>query len=137
MAVLPEATDALEGFVPSYDAVDDPRDAKDPFLGASAAPSFPCTGAAGFLNRPLTDGRLVGGRGARILEADLGTGMSGARFSGLGVLDRRAAIALGGGTPYMDVRLFAGVGIADGVWSDWMLLLFRKGVPSMVGSWWL
>jgi hypothetical protein len=37
----------------------------------------------------------------------------------------------------MDVRLFAGVGIADGVWSDWMLLLFRKGVPSMVGSWWL
>ena len=98
--------------------MDDPRDAKDPFLDASAAPSFPCTGAAGFLNRPLTEGRLVGGRGARVLEVDLAIGISGARFSGLGVFDRRAARALGGGIPYMDVRPFAGVVIADGVWND-------------------
>lgn len=87
------------------------------------------------MNKPLTDGRLVGGRGAKIREVDLGIATSGACLSGLGVRDRATEMVLGGGIPYMDARgCLAGVVFAKGVWNDWMLFLLRKGVPSMVES---
>lgn len=109
--VLPDATEALDGIVPSQDVTDEPRETRDAFLGASP-PSLDCDG---FLNKPLTEGRLVGGRGARVFEVDLGIETSGSRFPGLGVLVRGAAIALGGGIPYMDVRpCFDGVALTDG-----------------------
>src|SRR5262249_32141152 len=83
--------------------------------------------------KPVIDGRLVGGRAARVLEADLGTGISGAPLSGLGERDRGTESALGGGIPYMEVRgCLTGVALAEGVWNDWMLLPLRNGgVPSM------
>jgi hypothetical protein len=99
------------------------------FFGGSAPAFF--AGADSFLNRPFTDGRLVGGRGARVFEADLAFETSGARFPGLGVLARGTAMALGGGIPYIEVRPCLGVVFADGVWNDWMLLRLRRGVPSM------
>jgi hypothetical protein len=117
MAVLPDATEALEVAVPSYEATEDPREASDAFLGVSAV--FPRAWAEGFLRKPLMDGRLAGGRGARLFEADLAIGTSGAGLPGLGVLTRGTASALGGGIPNMDARTgFAGVFFADGVWND-------------------
>jgi len=114
--VLADLTDGLEVFVPSYDATDEPREASDAFLGVSAAAGFFCAGTDGFLNKLFIDGRLVGGRGAAILEADLGIAVSGACLSGLGVRDRATEMVLGGGIPYMDVRgCLAGVVFAEGV----------------------
>ncbi len=126
--VLADATEGLEALVPSYEATDDPRETNDAFLGVSAAAVFFSAGADGFFNKP-TDGRLLKGLGARVLEADLGTGISGTRFSGLGLRDRGTETVLGGGIPYMDVRgCLADVVFAEDVWNDWMLFLLRSGV---------
>lgn len=114
--MLADVTEGLELFVPSYDATDDPREAKDPFLGVSAATDFFWTGTDGFLNKPFVEGRLVKSRGAAILEADLGIAVSEACLSGLGVRDRATGTALGGGIPYIDARgCLAGVVFAEGV----------------------
>ncbi len=54
----------------------------------------------GFLSRPLTEGRFVGGRGARVLGAGLGVADSWVALSGLvGVRAREMLTALGGGMP--------------------------------------
>ena len=127
IAVFADETDGLGACVPSPDVADDPREAVDSFLGASVAVF---AGTCGFLNKPLIDGRFVGRGAANVLAPDLGTGTSGARFPGLGVLERGAEIALGGGIPCIEARTDLGV-IFDGVWNDWILLLLRKGVPSM------
>jgi hypothetical protein len=135
--VLAEATEGLEVLVPSYDATDEPREAKDGFLGVFVAAGFLCAASAGFLDKLFKDGRLIGGRGARILDAGLGTGISGTLFSGLGERDFGTERALGGGIPYMDARGgLAGVVFAEGDWNECMLFRLRSGgVPSIGESW--
>jgi hypothetical protein len=96
--VLPDAADALEAFVPSPDATEDPREASV-FLGGSATIDFPKADVDGFFFKPRVDGLLTSGRGARVLDVDWGTRISGPRLSGLGVLERAMVILLGGGIP--------------------------------------
>ena len=100
-------------------------------MGVSAVAVFFSAGADGFFNKPLTGGRLLGGLGTRVFEAGLGTRISGAYFSGLGLRVRGTEMVLGGGIPYMDVRGCLNDGVfAEGVWNDWMLLLLRSGLSS-------
>jgi hypothetical protein len=103
MPVLADATDTLEGFVPSPDVADEPRDAEDTFLGVCVTVFLFIVGIDGFLNSPLIDGRLVG-RAAKVLAPNLETETSGPFFSGLGVLDRARAGVLGGRIPPTEAR---------------------------------
>ena len=113
-AVLADATDTLEGFVPSPDVADEPRDAEDIFLGVSGEALLPKDGIDGFLKRPLIDGLLVG-LAATVLAPNREAETSGAAFEGLGVRER-ARLAVAGGcmpctddrTPFLSGNLFDG-----------------------------
>lgn len=118
IAVLAEVTDALEGFVPSPDVAEEPRDAEDTFLGVSTVVLLFNVGIDGFLNNPLIDGRLVG-RAAKVLAPNLETEASGPRFSGLGVLDRATVGVLGGRMPWTEARTdFLSVAFPAASWSE-------------------
>lgn len=117
LAVFVDATDALEGFAPSCEVADDLCEAVDAFLGVCAAAVLLSDGTDGFLNKPLTDGFLVG-LAATVLEPDLCTATSWARLSGLGVLDRRMGIALGDCIPYIEARTGLTDVVFEGVWKD-------------------
>ncbi len=106
MAVLPDATDALDGCVLSEDVTDDTREAEDTFLGASIVVLLSNAGIDGFLNSPLMEGLLVG-REAIVLAPNLETGPSGALFSGLGVLERGMMVE-GDWNPWTEARTVLG-----------------------------
>lgn len=125
MAVFADATDAPEKLLPSPDVADEPREARDAFLVVSG---LGCAEVAGFLARPLTDDRLVSGRGAGVFEEDLGAAISAPRFPGLGVLARGAKVALGG-PPYSDVRpCLTDVVFAEANGRHWTLCRLRRGI---------
>ena len=85
--MLPDATEAPEGFEPSLDVAEEPRDVVETFRGVPVAAVLLRLGIEGFLKRPLIDGRLAGGRAASVLEPNFDFFFSGPRFSGLGVLE--------------------------------------------------
>ncbi|KAL2162310.1 hypothetical protein VTH06DRAFT_7223 [Thermothelomyces fergusii] len=116
IAVLPDATDVPETLLPSPDVADEPRETRDAFLVVSG---LACAEAAAFLTRPLTEARLLSGRGTGVFEADLGVDISGPQFPGLGVLARGGKVALSGPIPYIDVRpCLTDAVFADDSWRD-------------------
>ena len=97
--VLPDAAEAPEGFDPSLDVADESREVVETFLGVSFAAVLLIFGIEGFLNRPLMDGLLVGGRAATVLAPNFDTVTSGPRFSGLGDLDWGILLVVGDRRP--------------------------------------
>lgn len=131
--MLPDATEAPEGFDPSLEVAEEPRDVVDTFRGVSVAAVLLRLGIEGFLKRPLIDGRLAGGRVASVLAPNFDTVTSGPRFSGLGVLEWGILLMVGEGRPCMEDRTPFPAPNVDGVWSDCILLRLLRGL-SIVAS---
>jgi hypothetical protein len=129
-----DVVDALDGFVPSQDVADDLCEADDTFRGVTAAALLLSAGMDGFLNRPLREGLDLTDRAAMVLDPNLDAGVSGTRFSGLGVLERPNPAAAGGGIFAIELRLDSPGVVCEGVLKDRRLPRLLVGVPSIVES---